>query len=616
MSRLITDLVRNTQGTTNNDTVPTQGQAEELAQAVQDNLDTHTGAANPHSGSEPTIAAAGAGEYWRGDKTWQTLDKSAVGLGNVDNTSDADKPVSSATQTALNGKASLSGATFTGTVKFGDNVKIAFGASDDIEIYHDGTDNIVKCNNGKYKILGVTNINNAYDLPSAVGTNGQVLTYDGVSTNAVWKTPTPATLNQQKIYYQAGAGVDTSDGLSVEKPVLTVAQALTLIAAQTPSSTNQFTLEIIGSQVISESFAIPSYVHIHAPGAIFTGNITCANDASLVCLSIAPSSGIGVLKNSGSGFFNLTILGETNCINGDGVQSTSGRMIVKGQDVEIGAHTFILPGDIDVDVQTINGTSTSAIIIGGIAGSTTYVNLKYNRIIGGAGRLVDYPSGSHVYTSIQGGSWKLDSTAIAFDVQTNATMRVNMGHGDQVTQKYNLGGSGAILEGTILDWSESGASTNTGSTVLIKTANEPTVIARLSSSVTGKTGDGTAYTVIFEDEKIDTKSTYNLSNGINTFDRNGLYEVRTNIRFTGVNVGGTNTRIIIRLVGTASTINLIDADNSVASDSGNLTLNGSALQEYSNTDTLKVEILVQGAATKNVGIAGGSFFSINLVTEI
>ena len=45
-----------------------------------------------------------------------TLGKSDVGLGNVDNTSDAAKPVSTATQAALNAKASLSGATFTGTV--------------------------------------------------------------------------------------------------------------------------------------------------------------------------------------------------------------------------------------------------------------------------------------------------------------------------------------------------------------------------------------------------------------------------------------------------------------------------------------------------------------------
>lgn len=53
---------------------------------------------------EPAITSGTTGQYWRGDKSWQTLDKAAVGLGNVDNTSDANKPISSATQTALNAK--------------------------------------------------------------------------------------------------------------------------------------------------------------------------------------------------------------------------------------------------------------------------------------------------------------------------------------------------------------------------------------------------------------------------------------------------------------------------------------------------------------------------------
>jgi hypothetical protein len=42
--------------------------------------------------------------------------KSMVGLGNVDNTSDANKPVSTAQQTALDLKANLASPTFTGTV--------------------------------------------------------------------------------------------------------------------------------------------------------------------------------------------------------------------------------------------------------------------------------------------------------------------------------------------------------------------------------------------------------------------------------------------------------------------------------------------------------------------
>lgn len=49
-------------------------------------------------------------------KTALVLTKADVGLANVDNTSDANKPVSTATQTALNLKANLASPTFTGTV--------------------------------------------------------------------------------------------------------------------------------------------------------------------------------------------------------------------------------------------------------------------------------------------------------------------------------------------------------------------------------------------------------------------------------------------------------------------------------------------------------------------
>ena len=63
---------------------------------------------------EPAFAAGTAAQYRRGDKTWQTLNKSAVGLGSVDNTADASKPVSTAQQTALNLKASIASPALTG----------------------------------------------------------------------------------------------------------------------------------------------------------------------------------------------------------------------------------------------------------------------------------------------------------------------------------------------------------------------------------------------------------------------------------------------------------------------------------------------------------------------
>ena len=60
------------------------------------------------SSKEPIINAGTISQYWRGDKSWQTLDKSSVGLSNVDNTSDINKPISNAAQTALNLKADKS----------------------------------------------------------------------------------------------------------------------------------------------------------------------------------------------------------------------------------------------------------------------------------------------------------------------------------------------------------------------------------------------------------------------------------------------------------------------------------------------------------------------------
>ena len=70
-------------------------------------------------GKEPTITSGTTSQYWRGDKTWQTIDKTSVGLSNVDNTSDANKPVSTAQQTALDLKAPLASPSFTGTVTVG-----------------------------------------------------------------------------------------------------------------------------------------------------------------------------------------------------------------------------------------------------------------------------------------------------------------------------------------------------------------------------------------------------------------------------------------------------------------------------------------------------------------
>jgi len=67
-------------------------------------------------------------KYLRGDQTWQVLDKTIVGLSNVDNTSDASKPISTSTQTALDTKVAKGSQVF--SVK--DYGAVGDGSTDDI----------------------------------------------------------------------------------------------------------------------------------------------------------------------------------------------------------------------------------------------------------------------------------------------------------------------------------------------------------------------------------------------------------------------------------------------------------------------------------------------------
>jgi hypothetical protein len=114
--RYVTDaqlvVVGNTSGTNTGDNA-TNSQYSGLATSKQDALVSGTNIKTVNSTSllgsgnvavEPTITATTSADYYRGDKTFATLNKAAVGLGNVDNTSDANKPVSTATQTALDAK--------------------------------------------------------------------------------------------------------------------------------------------------------------------------------------------------------------------------------------------------------------------------------------------------------------------------------------------------------------------------------------------------------------------------------------------------------------------------------------------------------------------------------
>ena len=120
-----------------------------VTSAIQTQLDTKAPLASPTFTGTVTIPTGASITAPTG------LVKGDVGLGNVDNTSDANKPVSTATQTALDLKAPLASPTFTGTVT------IPTGAS-------------ITAPTGLVKgDVGLGNVDNTSDANKPVSTAGQ-----------------------------------------------------------------------------------------------------------------------------------------------------------------------------------------------------------------------------------------------------------------------------------------------------------------------------------------------------------------------------------------------------------------------------------------------------------
>jgi hypothetical protein len=107
---------------------------EELANAFGNDADFSVTVVNLLAGKEPTINAGTTSQYWRGDKSWQTLDKAAVGLSNVENAAASGLylPLAGGTVTGLFATSGASsGATF--------STAHGFGAFNDVLTWQCGT---------------------------------------------------------------------------------------------------------------------------------------------------------------------------------------------------------------------------------------------------------------------------------------------------------------------------------------------------------------------------------------------------------------------------------------------------------------------------------------------
>lgn len=135
------------------------------------------------------------------------ITKANIGLGNVDNTSDEDKPVSTATQTALNGKANTSGTYPNLTVGKATNADNATNATKAIQ---DGDGNVIKStyatkNELTSGLSGKANTSGSYpNLTVGKATNADNAA-NATKADAIKQTDTRKTNELPTFYYNKAA---------------------------------------------------------------------------------------------------------------------------------------------------------------------------------------------------------------------------------------------------------------------------------------------------------------------------------------------------------------------------------------------------------------------------
>ncbi len=211
--------------THNSDTTNVHGIADTADLATKSYADT---------AEADAITAAGTAADTKIATAVAALTKSSVGLGNVDNTSDANKPVSDATQTALDAKASLSGATFTGSVEIDQNLTVDGNLTVNGTTFNASSTSIVIEDNMVQ--LAHQNAANTVDLGIVVGYNDGTAKHSGLVRDVSedeWKlfkgvTTEPTTtvnfgqgsLDNLELNNLVAAGVVFTDGTQTKEGVV------------------------------------------------------------------------------------------------------------------------------------------------------------------------------------------------------------------------------------------------------------------------------------------------------------------------------------------------------------------------------------------------------------
>lgn len=323
------------------------------------------------AGKEPTVTAGASTDYYRGDKTWQPLTKAAVGLANVDNTTDAAKPISTATQTALNAKANAAtlitaGAGLTGGGDLSTDRTLAVandastqkvriskagtlvGTRQELNLIEGSNVTLTTTDNGGSNRVDVTVAAAAgtpastvagqttYGQSSAVGsatnyaredhthgtpalTNAAPATTEGIgTTGSVGVATTPARADHVHPMAAAGAPAASAVGnVQVTGVATTFAASDHVHAREAFGAVSALTaFNTAASNGVSTSIARADHVHGAPTIATFT---TVAVDQATTSATVEDITGIGLAVGIGTYEFEFLIPYTSSVSNGSGI---------------------------------------------------------------------------------------------------------------------------------------------------------------------------------------------------------------------------------------------------------------------------------------------------------